>query len=64
MHNRMLKLPESPCIVSKNRYTGEDGVELICPSERKQRRMWDALLRPGKGRRPVPCGLGARDTLP
>jgi aminomethyltransferase len=39
-------------------YTGERGVELMCPSEDAPA-LWDAVLARGA----VPCGLGARDTL-
>lgn len=39
-------------------YTGEDGWEIIMPSERAPG-FWDALMESGF----VPCGLGARDTL-
>jgi aminomethyltransferase len=39
-------------------YTGEDGVEVLCPPD-DVAALWDDLLR----RRVVPAGLGARDTL-
>ncbi len=39
-------------------YTGEDGVELLVPSERAES-VWDALTGDGA----TPAGLGARDTL-
>ncbi|HEY4897891.1 MAG TPA: glycine cleavage system aminomethyltransferase GcvT [Solirubrobacteraceae bacterium] len=39
-------------------YTGEEGVELLCPPERAGE-LWDAIVRRGA----VPAGLGARDTL-
>jgi aminomethyltransferase len=48
-----------PCTVSRTGYTGEDGFELYCPSERAAE-LWDALQATG---RVTPCGLGARDTL-
>jgi len=44
--------------VARTGYTGEDGFELMLPSERAQS-VWDELLRAGA----APCGLGARDTL-
>jgi aminomethyltransferase len=46
------------CLVSRTGYTGEDGVEIICPSDEAER-IWDALLAKGV----QPCGLGARDIL-
>ncbi len=39
-------------------YTGERGVELICPAE-DGAQLWDAVVKRGV----TPCGLGARDTL-
>jgi aminomethyltransferase len=39
-------------------YTGEDGVELLCPPEAAPA-LWDEIVRRGA----VPAGLGARDTL-
>ncbi len=45
-------------MVCRTGYTGEKGVELMCPSE-DALRLWDAVLERGA----VPCGLGARDTL-
>ncbi|HET6682799.1 MAG TPA: glycine cleavage system aminomethyltransferase GcvT [Gaiella sp.] len=39
-------------------YTGEKGVELMCPADAGVA-LWDAVLERGV----VPCGLGARDTL-
>ena len=45
-------------LIARTGYTGEDGFELILPSEHGAD-VWDALV--GKGA--VPCGLGARDVL-
>ena len=66
-----LDLPEAPAfthgmsdvaglevMVCRTGYTGEKGVELLCPAE-DGAELWDAVL----ARRVVPCGLGARDTL-
>ncbi len=39
-------------------YTGEDGVELLCPPESAPE-LWDELVKRGA----TPAGLGARDTL-
>jgi aminomethyltransferase len=66
-----LGLPEAPpfthamgevagieAMVCRTGYTGETGVELLCPAEDGSR-LWDAVVDRGA----VPCGLGARDTL-
>lgn len=45
-------------MIGRTGYTGEKGVELCCPAE-DAAALWDAVLARG----PVPCGLGARDTL-
>jgi len=44
--------------VARTGYTGEDGFEVIVPTDRVVA-FWDALLAAGV----KPCGLGARDTL-
>ena len=44
--------------VSRTGYTGEDGVELICPNADAPD-IWNKLLNADV----LPCGLGARDTL-
>jgi aminomethyltransferase len=44
--------------VARTGYTGEDGFELMLPSNRAVS-VWEALLGAGT----APCGLGARDTL-
>ena len=48
----------NPCVVSRTGYTGEDGFEVMVPSEYAVS-LWTELV----GRGAVPCGLGARDTL-
>jgi aminomethyltransferase len=45
-------------MVNRTGYTGERGVELMCPAE-DAGELWDAVIARGA----VPCGLGARDTL-
>ena len=45
-------------MVCRTGYTGERGVELMCPAE-DAGVLWDAVLERGA----TPCGLGARDTL-
>ena len=54
----MRDLDGAECLVARTGYTGEHGVELICPEEDAPA-LWDAVV----GRGAVPCGLGARDTL-
>ena len=45
-------------LIARTGYTGEDGVEIICPATDAPD-FWEALLKSGV----KPCGLGARDTL-
>jgi aminomethyltransferase len=45
-------------MINRTGYTGELGVELMCPAEDAPA-LWDAVV----GRGATPCGLGARDTL-
>jgi glycine cleavage system T protein (aminomethyltransferase) len=45
-------------MVNRTGYTGEAGVELMCPAEDGPA-LWDAVVARGA----KPCGLGARDTL-
>ncbi|MGL6278650.1 MAG: glycine cleavage system aminomethyltransferase GcvT, partial [Gaiella sp.] len=45
-------------MICRSGYTGEEGVELLCPTEDAVA-LWDGVLARGA----VPCGLGARDTL-
>lgn len=46
------------CFFARTGYTGEDGLEIILPSQ-KVSELWESLLKIGI----KPCGLGARDTL-
>ena len=48
------------CIISRTGYTGEDGFELYLPANLAPS-VWRALVQLENG--PIPCGLGARDTL-
>lgn len=52
------RLADLPCFAARSGYTGEDGFEIICPSEDAEA-IWEALLAAGV----TPCGLGARDVL-
>jgi aminomethyltransferase len=45
-------------MICRTGYTGERGVELMCPAEDAEQ-LWDAVIARGA----VPCGLAARDTL-
>lgn len=47
-----------PCRVARTGYTGEDGFEIMPPSDRAAD-LWTALEQGGA----APCGLGARDVL-
>jgi aminomethyltransferase len=51
-----------PCLVARTGYTGEDGFELFCRSDRAAA-LWDALVEAGSPEGIAPCGLGARDSL-
>lgn len=51
-----------PVMVSRTGYTGEDGFEIYCPASQTER-LWELLLKTGKEKGLVPCGLGSRDTL-
>jgi aminomethyltransferase len=58
MHTANLEVAGAEALVCGTGYTGEDGVELLVPSEGATT-VWDALLDAGA----TPAGLGARDTL-
>ena len=45
-------------MINRTGYTGETGVELMCPAE-DVGTLWDSVVARGS----KPCGLGARDTL-
>jgi glycine cleavage system T protein (aminomethyltransferase) len=53
-----LDLAGAPALVCGTGYTGEDGVEILCPPQAALA-LWDALVAAGA----QPAGLGARDTL-
>jgi aminomethyltransferase len=54
----MGELDGAEVMVNRTGYTGEQGVELMCPAEDAVA-LWDAVLARGV----TPAGLGARDTL-
>jgi glycine cleavage system T protein (aminomethyltransferase) len=58
MHTTTLRVAGADMLVCGTGYTGEDGVELLPPTERAAD-VWEALLAAGA----TPAGLAARDTL-
>ena len=58
MHTATLPVAGGECLVCGTGYTGEDGVEILCPAGHAEA-LWNALLDAGA----APAGLGARDTL-
>lgn len=52
----------SPVIVARTGYTGEDGVEIFVKAD-KTADLWRLLLEQGAALGVLPCGLGARDSL-
>ena len=50
--------PVDELFIARTGYTGEDGFEVLVPTERVES-LWNALVAVGV----KPCGLGARDTL-
>jgi aminomethyltransferase len=51
-----------PALVARTGYTGEDGFEVFVEWGRAAE-LWEALMKAGRSRGMIPCGLGARDTL-
>ncbi len=49
-----------PSLVARTGYTGEPGVEIMCPTDRATE-VWDGLMAGPDA--PAPAGLAARDTL-
>jgi len=56
------EVAETPSIISRTGYTGEDGFELYLPPDRAQR-VWSELFDAGKEVDILPAGLAARNTL-
>ncbi len=59
---KRIKVAGVDSIVSRTGYTGEDGFEIYYPAEHGIK-VWNALIKAGKGSGMLPVGLGARDTL-
>ena len=53
---------DTPCVVSRTGYTGEDGFELTVPADRTVD-VWERLMDGGTATGIVAAGLGCRDTL-
>jgi len=51
-----------PALAAHTGYTGEDGWEIYCASERAHT-VWNAIMEVGEAFGIAPAGLGARDTL-
>lgn len=62
LHFTVVERDGSEITVCRTGYTGERGYELVIPNEAAGQ-VWDALLSDSSGAGPIPCGLGARDTL-
>jgi aminomethyltransferase len=58
MRTATIAVAGGECLVCGTGYTGEDGVEVLCPPGHAPA-LWDALVAEGA----TPAGLGARDTL-
>ena len=56
------KLAGQAIWVSRTGYTGEDGFEIVAPSQHIEA-IWHQLLAAGQPYGLKPAGLGARDTL-
>ncbi|MDB6172961.1 MAG: glycine cleavage system protein [Chthoniobacteraceae bacterium] len=55
-------IDEATYYIARTGYTGEDGFEVFCPSDRAVK-SWQDILSRGEQFGIKPCGLGARDTL-
>jgi aminomethyltransferase len=54
--------PRGPAVISRTGYTGEDGLELMVPTETATA-VWEDLMSRGGAAGLLACGLGCRDTL-
>ena len=61
-HFEKIRQDSWEALISRTGYTGEDGFEIYLPWD-KGPEMWNSLLEEAEGNGPLPCGLGARDTL-
>lgn len=60
--NAMSKIQGIECLISRNGYTGEDGVEIYLKND-DANEMYELLMNAGADFGLLPCGLAARDTL-
>jgi aminomethyltransferase len=51
-----------PVMVARTGYTGEDGFEVYCPTE-KTEWVWGRIMESGRAHELTPTGLGCRNTL-
>lgn len=58
----VLGTPQTPLLIARTGYTGEDGFEMFCAWDDAPG-LWDAILEAGAPHGIKPIGLGARDTL-
>jgi aminomethyltransferase len=56
------KFKGMPVMIARTGYTGEDGFEVYCPTD-KTVGVWNDLMEAGKAHELVPTGLGCRNTL-
>jgi aminomethyltransferase len=61
-HLLAITIDGAPYYIARTGYTGEDGFEVFCLSERAVK-TWRDILQRGEPLEIKPCGLGARDTL-
>lgn len=59
---RYVNLKDSSVLLARTGYTGEDGFEIAADAADVVQ-VWQTLLSNGQNGYPLPCGLGARDTL-
>lgn len=52
----------TPMTIARTGYTGEDGFEFFCASDRAED-LWNRIMAAGEDGAMVPCGLASRDTL-
>jgi len=55
-------LRQTPTLVARTGYTGEDGFEIFAPAEQAVS-LWNLCLDVVRAHQGLPCGLGARDLL-
>ena len=61
-HGAQASVLDTPALVSRTGYTGEDGFEVVVPAQAAQQ-LCETLLERGQPHGVLPTGLGCRDTL-